>query len=390
MRATRFVWEAMGRPVPRDSEGYEISQRELPDGSRCAMCGEPAAHLIADAVSDNFTTVTNFSLLYPHGGDSLCPGCLWSFRAIATKAGFYFARQKDALGEGGMFFVGTLPLKGIPGTRPNPLSALLNPPPPPFVAVYPAYGLDHGGEQNLERLTLDHPPAFLVVRKLAEDAERLLAAHVKTAPKSKDSTWKADSAICWALARCAPPQIPFADLDHARSKNVNVDPAWGTWRRAIASDLAWKEYVAAVEPYRLAPWFRAAAYPLIKLQSKHTLPYAQVSHSRERYHLAIDDGPGVMVDVALWQRLGDLAIAVLAGLRLCGVGAEDARAALVRLRLPMLRPNPDARVAALALMKTWPEVTSRLAPHAGATWWPFLVSLLPMPELTKSNPKEKK
>ena len=97
-----------------------------------------------------------------------------------------------------------------------------------------------------------------------------------------------------------------------------------------------------------------------------------------------------MVDVALWQRLGDLAIAVLAGLRLCGVGAEDARAALVRLRLPMLRPNPDARVAALALMKTWPEVTSRLAPHAGATWWPFLVSLLPMPELTKSNPKEKK
>ena len=379
MRATRFVWEAMGRPAPRNAEGHVMPPRKLSDDAMCALCGEAAAHLIDDAISDNFTTVTNFSLLYPFGGEALCSGCLWAFRAIQTKAAFYFARCADEHGPAGMFFVGTLPLKGLPGTRPDALSALLSPPPPPFVAVFPAYGLEHGGEQNVERLTTEHPQEFFTVRTAAETAEVALAPHVKTAPKSKDTTWKADSAICWALARCSPPSVPQAEPD-----------AVAAWQQAIASDPAWATYLATVEPHRAAPWFRAAAYPLIKLQAKHTLPYAQVSHDRDHFHLAIDDGPGIVVDVALWRRLRAMALDVLVPLRRCGVGAEDARAALMSLRLPMLRQSPEARALALSLMASWPHFVRAVTPYTHATWWPFFVSLLPMPELVKSNPKEKR
>jgi hypothetical protein len=414
MRATRFVWEALGCPPPRDSDGAPISPRDLVrdlvkerrrvseqvalwraagreedaqnaeqmlarlgDAQHCAMCCAPASYFVTDAISDNFTTVVNLSLLYPHGGGALCAACLWSFKTILAKACLYFVRRKDEHGEGGWWPVGMLPLRGIPGTRPDALAALLDPPPPPFVACYPMMGVEQGGEQNIERLTLDYPWEFFEVRKVAEQAEEALAPLMKTAPRSKDAAFRPDHALRWALARCTPPSIPQP-----------ADEAEGAaWRASFAATPAWQSWLRAAEPHRRARWFRAAVHPLIKLQSKHTLPFARVSMSRVRYHLAVDDGPGVEVDVPLWRLLRAVGESLLADMRACGVGAEDARAALMPpLAMPLLRPAPEQRGRAMSLMTTWAARARSLAPYVGTLWWQkVLLPLLPMPELIKTT-----
>lgn len=116
--------------------------------------------------------------------------------------------------------------------------------------------------------------------------------------------------------------------------------------------------------------------PLIKLQSKHTALYTQVSLCRDRYRLQIDDTSDVTVDVPLWRALRRFCDALLLDLRQGGVGAQDARTALETLRSPARAPLP--------LLARWGERVAPLKPHAGAPWWGLFVNLLLMPELVKT------
>jgi hypothetical protein len=100
---------------------------------------------MSDAISDNFTTVKNASRAWPFGGGAVCSACLWACRSIALRCALFFATER------GIWFVSMRPIPDHPETRPDPLSALLSPPEPPFVAGLPLYGVDHGGEANAHR-----------------------------------------------------------------------------------------------------------------------------------------------------------------------------------------------------------------------------------------------
>lgn len=143
MRASHLVWKAAGCPAPFETDGAPIPAKG--NGSPCAACGEPGSYRMAEAISDNFTTVKNRSRAWPMGGDMICAACIFACKALALRCALWFAR------EDGIWWVGTRPIPGLPWTRPDALSALLCPPEPPFVAAYPRTGIDHGGETHLDR-----------------------------------------------------------------------------------------------------------------------------------------------------------------------------------------------------------------------------------------------
>lgn len=119
--------------------------------------------------------------------------------------------------------------------------------------------------------------------------------------------------------------------------------------------------------------------PLIKLQSKHTLLYTRVSASSDRYHLQVDDAMPVVVDVAAWRAYRKHADELLEELRASGVGATDARTALLSGACP--------RGTSLPLARRWPTEMRPFDGARGATWWPLFVELLRMPELSEQTRK---
>lgn len=145
--AIEFVWRAMGEPAACETDGTEMRPRAM-GGARCAATGLPAEFRIDDAISDKFTTVTNRARWLPFGGGALHRSAVWACKALAFRAGSWFAR------ENGVWWYPVRPLPGLktpPRLRPDALEVLLAPPEPPFVAALPLYGIDHGGEMHIER-----------------------------------------------------------------------------------------------------------------------------------------------------------------------------------------------------------------------------------------------
>lgn len=145
--AVEFLWRAAGCPTPMDPSGKPVPRRHVPAGARCAATDLPAEYSIDDALSDNFTTVKNAGRAWPFGGPWLSPAAVWCARSLALRCSLFFATL-----DGGFWFEAIRPLPGIrTSRRASPIDALLNPPPAPFVAGLPLYGIDHGGEANAER-----------------------------------------------------------------------------------------------------------------------------------------------------------------------------------------------------------------------------------------------
>lgn len=289
MLASRFVWEAAGRPAFTETDGTPVKPRAYE--GRCASCGEGARFHMTDVISDKFTTVRNNGVLWPNGGEFVCQSCAWVFKALALRCAMAFARRPDERGGGGIWYVPIRPIarpadwprsQSWPFVRPDALGVLLNPPPPPFVAWCPLYGINHGGEAHLDR-------------------------------------------CFWPGA----------------------DPG----RRGH----------------------------LLKLQTKHCVPYAKVSQNREQYDLAVDEW-NITVDLALWGEMRALTTALVAELRAAGVGAEGTRGALKSLTPPLGAP------LALCAPSVWRERVRPFLPHVHATWWTFFVDLLPMPALSGAAP----
>jgi len=195
VKATQFLHLAAGSPLPHDAEGGDIPPKAQP-GSSCASCGAVAMYRLDQSISDNFTTMKNNSRAWPVGGDSICAACLWCCRSLALRCGLFFARLPDDRGRGGIWFTPVRPLPGWenpkPGAtetwpvmgRPDPLAALLAPPPAPFVAGFPLYGIDHGGEANSQRVVWQwtnedgtqrrHVPGMSEKMKLQKDGTKKL------------------------------------------------------------------------------------------------------------------------------------------------------------------------------------------------------------------------
>ena len=286
MRATQFIWQAAGCPLPVDTTGAPIHPPDLGrTHPHCASCGESASYRLDQAISDSFTTVQNNNRAWPYGGNHVCAACTWCTRTLALRCALWFARVSDEHGTGGFCFVPCRPIPGHPETRPDPLTSLLNPPPAPFVACLPLYGIDHGGEANAHRAVW----------------------------------WNTDGSL----------YLP--------------------------------------------------ADPLTRLQSKHVALFAQVSMSRERYRLQVDDCNDITVDVELWTSLRRHCDRLLLLLRSSGVGANESREALVTLQPPLGFKHCPA---------TWRASTELLKPYHSAAWWKLFVQLLLMPELVKTPRKE--
>ena len=124
--------------MPHEGDGTPIPPRDPATlAPLCAMCGEPGPRWTSeDAFSDNFRPLAHLSKLYPLAVEgfpvSLCAACVWSSRALRLRCAPFFARTD------GVWFV----------PRRYLLTALLDPPEPPFVACAPLYGADHGGEAH--------------------------------------------------------------------------------------------------------------------------------------------------------------------------------------------------------------------------------------------------
>lgn len=148
MRATRIVWEGAGSHAPHEFDGTLIPTR-TGLAPTCAMCGESGPRWSnEDAFSDNFRPLSHLAQLYPHAVEgyplSLCAACVWCSRALRLRCAPFFARRD------GVWFV----------PRRQLLSALLDPPEPPFVACAPLYGADHGGEAHGWRAVWPREPAL--------------------------------------------------------------------------------------------------------------------------------------------------------------------------------------------------------------------------------------
>ncbi len=165
--------------------------------------------------------------------------------------------------------------------------------------------------------------------------------------------------------------LPLYGIDHGGE--ANAERAIWPW----TGDTAHPQ----VRTYAHGPRLFVPKDPLIKLQSKHTALYCQVSRSRDRYRLQVDDVGDVTVDVALWRRLRGICDALLVDMRAAGVGAQDARGALMTGRPPNRAP--------ISILSTWRGRSEPLCQYVGAAWWPLFTNLLLMPELTEQPRPEK-
>lgn len=125
--------------------------------------------------------------------------------------------------------------------------------------------------------------------------------------------------------------------------------------------------------YRCAWAGHVPSDPLTRLQSKHVAIYAAVAHDARRYTIQVDDSLTAPVDVAEWTRLAGVLAGVVAELRAGRLGATEIRDALRTLRLPATAPLPIAA--------RWGRIVAPLHAVAGASWWPLLCDLVPMPAL---------
>lgn len=269
MNATTIIWRALGCPTPTENDGSAIKPRKHADGVVCAHCGDPSpTYDLSDAISENFTTMRNKSRAWPFGGRALCAACVVACKSLALKCALTFAR------EDGLFAVPSMPLtnesieaflgrKAPNRTRPDVLGAILNPPPAPFVAWYPRYGVEHGTEANVSRiLTPGQPLPANVCAKVqskhtaiyadvSRSSERYQLQIDDAEPVLVDvPVWRALRATCDALV---------SELRAAGCGAEDIRTALATLRPPARCPLAlvarWPSRTESLVPVYGAPWW---------------------------------------------------------------------------------------------------------------------------------------
>lgn len=277
MKAARFVWEAAGRPPLIETDGTPIRPR-FTTPALCASCGsEDCPYGLDDAISEKFTTVRNNNVLWPFGGKRICQPCAWACKTLALRCAMAFARLDDAGGNRGVWFLPMRPparpadwprATPWPFTKPDTMLALLNPPPPPFVAWCPLYGVNHGGEVHVHRCFW--PDEHGVPRQLGVPLSKLQTKHTVPYAKVSRNRLRYDLSIdewnvtidvpTWTAAR----EVSLALLHEmraagvgamdARASLVSLRPPKGA-PLSLSAPSAWKERVEPLRPHINATWW---------------------------------------------------------------------------------------------------------------------------------------
>lgn len=149
--SSELIWRSAGAPQPHDSLGDVIPK----SGRRglCAKCGTTNGEYTRKQVfSENFLPTRNSNRLRVYGGDLYCAACIFCAKTLRLRCISWFASE-----QGFQFW---------PTWKSDGLNTLLNPPPPPFVAAIPFYGIAHGGEAHYRRTWWpnDTPESNILVR----------------------------------------------------------------------------------------------------------------------------------------------------------------------------------------------------------------------------------
>lgn len=260
--AIEFVWRAMGEPAACETDGTEMRPRAM-GGARCAATGLPAEFRIDDAISDKFTTVTNRARWLPFGGGALHRSAVWACKALAFRAGSWFAR------ESGVWWYPIRPLPGLktpPRLRPDALEVLLSPPEPPFAAGLPLYGIDHGGEMHIERcVRWTDGRAHVEARPLAKLQSKHTLLYARVSSSSMRYHLQVDDALSVAVDVAAWRRLKgHADalLAEMRAGGVGATEARLAIERAacprscpMSLVARWPSAMRPFESVRGAPWW---------------------------------------------------------------------------------------------------------------------------------------
>lgn len=253
--AQHILWQEAGSPAPYESDGTPIKER--PNMGHCSKCNAPARYSIREAVSDNFSTVYNECRSAPFGGEGLCAACLWCYRSLPLRNTLWFCKPGV-----GYWVIATRPIPGQPQTRPDPLSALLSPPEPPFVAGWGRTGIDHGGESNAHRFVwpgwMPSDPCIKIQSKHTAIYARVSTSKTKYHLQVDDALdfmldvplWTQLREVCSAL---------LLDLRAAGVGSQACDEALLTLRPPIGCPMpllaTWSARTAPIVAVRRAPWW---------------------------------------------------------------------------------------------------------------------------------------
>lgn len=281
--APQIIWRGCGSPTPTENDGSPIPKRKM--NTHCASCGEPAEYNLSDAISENFTTVRNCNRSLAYGGNALCAACVFCFKALCLKAGLFFAR------EDGIFFIASRPIAGVPQSKPDPLTALLHPPDPPFAACFPLYGIDHGTEGNVSRILW--PGAPVPDNVLTKCQSKHTAIYARVAYSKTRYPLQVDDAVdvtvnvpLWSEMRVLAEEL-IAELRKGGCGQEDIRTSLQTLipPKGCPVELAarWPSRVEAFRSHAGAQWWSKVFVPMLRVPAfEPKQPKAKKSESNER------------------------------------------------------------------------------------------------------------
>lgn len=257
MTPTQIVHRAAGSPLPHDTAGEPISPAFGDKGQPCAKCGHPNGIYSRDQlVSSNFLPTKNANRLSSFGGARYCAACVFCARTLRLRCISWFASA-----TGFRHWVTRPQVPKAP--RPDGLSALLDPPEPPFVVGLPLYGIAHGGEAHWRRTWWPSEPRH--TEPLIRLQSKHVAIYARPAYSRDRYSVQVDDALEFVLDRDIWLRTRDAAIElmaRAVADGVHVYAAWKSLkaltlpgRSSPALAAAWPRLTAALRPHVAAVWW---------------------------------------------------------------------------------------------------------------------------------------
>jgi hypothetical protein len=254
LTAQELIYQGAGSPIVRGPAGEALQESDI---GECAYCSGRAVLRVQDCLSSNFVIAKRLRL----GAGGLCRACGFCLRDLRLRCAPWIATPTEVR---------------FCRDRWGILSFLLNPPPPPFVAGVPWFGIQKGDMGNLDFCRVWHPDREvqqLSPEKRGEDGSILREAQVMPKLQSKHTAIFAHTAIQreaypLAIDDGAPVTVDMA-LWIALAGHVTEALRWlpvpclEEWRPPMATSAKWRDGVIGwdrltrpLEPYRHASWWK--------------------------------------------------------------------------------------------------------------------------------------
>jgi hypothetical protein len=253
MTAQEIIYAGAGRPTVRGPDGEPLA---IEPRGQCAFCGANAVLRVSDCLSSNFVVCKRLRL----GVTGLCLACGFCLRDLRLRCAPWIATPTTV-----RFCV----------DRWGILDFLLSPPPPPFVAGVPWFGVQKGGLGNLEFCRVWHPDreAQAMSPAKVDDAGNVLRAP-QVMPKLQSKHTAIFANVANEVGRYplaiddGQPTVVDVELWRSLAGRVTEALRWipvpcleewtppvysFKWREGV---MRWKSLTAPMEPYRQAAWWK--------------------------------------------------------------------------------------------------------------------------------------